>query len=117
MKQKIALLIIAILSVALFSSCQKQEVKTTPESVALITKPDVKGETAEAGTRAVTIAATANWSAVSDADWLTVNPASGPKGMQEVVLSFTENTTGAKRTGSVTFTSGKYSETFVLTQN
>ena len=98
-------------------SCQKQEVSQTPESVALITRPDAKGEAAQQGTRAVTIAATADWSAISNSDWITVNPSSGPKGMQEVVLSFEENTTGAKRTGSVTFTSGSYSETYTLTQN
>lgn len=117
MRTRIALLIIAFLSVASFYSCQKQEVEKSPESVALITKPDAKGEAAAAGVRPVTIAATTNWSAVSDVDWITVDPASGPKGMQEVILTFTENTTGAKRVGNVTFTAGSYSETFQLTQN
>ena len=98
-------------------SCQKQETTTSPESVALITKPDSKGEPAQAGTRAVTIAATSNWSAVSNADWITVSPDSGSKGIQEVILTFTENTTGAVRTGAVTFTAGTYSETFNLKQN
>lgn len=116
MKHKIVLLVIAILSVALFSSCQKQEVETSPESVAVITQPQPAGETAAEGTRPVTIAATCDWSAVSDSDWLTVSPASGGKGMQEVILSFSANTTGAARTGKVTFTAGPHTETFKLVQ-
>ena len=116
MKLRLFLALMAVLAIT-FVSCQKQETSTSPESVALITKPDAKGETAEAGARPVTIAATSNWSAVSDVDWITVSPASGPKGLQEVILTYTENTTGAKRVGSVTFTSGTYSETFKLTQN
>lgn len=116
MKPKHLLLLIAFAIIAAIS-CQKQEVSQTPESVAIITQPDAKGEAVQAGTRAVTIAATSDWTAVSNDEWITVNPTSGPKGMQEVILSFQENTTGAKRTGSVTFTAGTYSETFVLTQN
>ena len=116
MKQKIVLLIVALISVALFSSCQKQEVETSPECVAVITKPQATGETAAAGTRPVTIAATCNWSAQSDSNWLTVSPAEGEKGMQEVLLTFSANTTGAPRTGKVTFTAGSHSETFTLVQ-
>ena len=116
MKLRLFLSLVALLAIT-GVSCQKQETPQTPESVALVTKPDSKGEAAAAGTRAVTIAATSDWTAVSNNEWITVNPASGPKGMQEVILSFQENTTGAKRTGSVTFTAGTYSETFVLTQN
>jgi hypothetical protein len=99
------------------SACQKQEAPETPESVAVITQPQPKGESAEAGKRAVTIAATAAWTATSNSAWLTVSPASGEKGMQEVILSFQENTSTEARTGVVTFTSGTYSETFTLVQN
>ena len=116
MKTKIMLLVVALLTISVVS-CQKQETSQSPESVAVITKPQAAGEGAEEGARPVTIAATSNWSAVSDCDWLTVSPASGEKGMQEVILSFSANTTGAPRTGKVTFTSGKYSETFTLVQN
>ena len=116
MKTKI-LLLIAALTISGFSACQKMRTSETPESVALITQPDSKGEPAEAGTRAVTIAATAAWTAVSDSEWLTISPSSGEKGMCEVILTFQENTSGAARTGIVTFTSGTYSESFRLTQN
>ena len=117
MKTKVLLLIVALLTIGVVS-CQKQETAQSPESVAVITQPQQKGEPATAGERPVTIAATSDWTAVSDSEgWLTVTPASGVKGMQEVVLSFTENTTGAVRSGKVTFTSGPYSETFTLVQN
>lgn len=116
MKLKHLLLLMAFFAITVVS-CQKQETPQTPESVAIITQPDAKGEPTTAGTRSVTIAATSDWSAVSNDAWITVSPASGPKGMQEVILSFEENTTGQKRTGSVTFTSGAHSETFLLTQN
>lgn len=116
MKSKILLLIVAILTIGIVS-CQKQETEQSPESVAVITKPDAKGEPATAGTRAVTIAATTKWAASSDVEWITVTPASGEKGMQEVILSFTANTTGEARVGKVTFTAGTYSESFTLTQN
>lgn len=115
MKTKILLLIVTLCTICI-ASCQKQEVKTSPESVAVITKPQAAGETAAAGTRPVTIAATCSWSAVSDSDWLTVSPGAGEKGMQEVILTFTANTSSSNRTGKVTFTAGSYSETFTLVQ-
>lgn len=116
MKAKILMLVTAFLVLG-FSACQKQETPTTPESVAVITQPQPAGESAEAGKRAVTIAATAAWTATSNSAWLTVSPASGEKGMQEVILSFQENTSTEARTAVVTFTSGTYSETFTLVQN
>ena len=116
MKAKILLLVVTVLTISMVS-CQKQETNQTPESVAVITKPDSKGEPAAAGVRPVTIAATAAWTASPDVDWITLTPASGEKGMQEVLLNFTENKTGEVRVGKVTFTSGKYSESFTLTQN
>lgn len=117
MKPKILWLIAAFIAISV-SACQKQETSQTPESVVVMTKPDAsKNESGQAGIRAVTIAATSDWSAVSDDTWITVSPASGGVGIQEVVLSFSENNTGAVRKGSVTFTAGSYSESYVLTQN
>jgi hypothetical protein len=116
MKLKHLLLLVAFAAIAVIS-CQKQETPQTPESVTLITQPDPKGETVEAGTRAVTIAATCDWRAVSNDAWISVSPDSGDRGIHEVILSFSENTTGAVRQGSVTFSAGSYSETFKLTQN
>lgn len=115
MKLRILLPILASAAIA-FSACQKQESTQTPESVAVITQPQAEGEAAAAGTRAVTIAATCDWTAVSNDAWMTVSPESGTTGVQEVVISFQENTTGEVRTGSVTFKAGDYNESFILTQ-
>lgn len=117
MRQKIVLVIAAMLAFCCAFSCQKVETPKSPESVAVITKPQAAGEPNTAGTRPVTIAATSHWTATSDSNWLTVSPAEGDKGMQEVILTFSANTTGQERTGKVTFTAGTYSETFVLVQN
>ena len=107
---------IAVFSLCL-GSCQKWEKPSTPESVSILTEPQVNGEYAKGGVRAVTIAATSKWTAVSDAGWLWVTPSSGDKGIQEVTINFMKNSTGQTRKGTVTFTSGDHSETFTLTQS
>ena len=38
------------------------------------------------------------------------------KGVKEVILTFTANTTGSQRSGDVVFSAGSYSETYTLTQ-
>lgn len=115
MKHKLVLMVAALFAICV-SSCQKAETQKSPESVAVITQPQPKGEPGTADVRPVTIAATSDWTATSDCTWLTVTPASGGKGMQEVILSFGDNP-GEERTGVVTFTAGTYSETFTLVQN
>lgn len=82
-----------------------------------MTEAGTDGESGKGGIRAVTIAATSDWTAVSDKGWLYATPSSGTKGIKEVVIHFNPNTTGTKRTGTITFTCGKHSETFTLTQN
>lgn len=100
-------------------SCQKEIKHETPASVALYTHPG-KPETVFAGTRAVTVSATVDgWTATSMVDWIHVELAPGmsyTKGVREVILSFTENTTGAVRSGDVVFSVGSQSETYTLTQ-
>ena len=51
---------VALLAVTIAPSCQKEKVTTAPDSVALYTHP---GEpvSGEAGTKAVTISATCDW--------------------------------------------------------
>lgn len=116
MKHNLTLLIIALITICL-GSCQKWEKPSTPESVSILTEPQTNGESNKGGVRAVTIAATSQWTAVSDAGWLWVTPSSGGKGVQEVTINFTKNSTGQTRKGTVTFTSGDHSETFTLTQS
>ena len=112
---KIILLITAVFALTA-ASCQKWETPSTPDSVSILTQAVAGGESQLGGTKAVTIAATSDWTAVSDKGWLYVTPSSGSKGIQEVVIHFNENTTSQSRTGKITFTCGGYSETFTLTQ-
>lgn len=114
--RNILLIIVAAISLAM-GSCQKWEKPSTPESISILTEPLEVGEPSSEGIRAVTIAASADWTAVSNDSWLYVTPSSGHKGIQEVVIHFNANKTGKSRKGSVIFTCGKHSETFRLTQN
>lgn len=70
----------------------------------------------DAGNQSVTISATTDWTATSDADWLTVNINKGTTGFTAFSVNWTENTTGEVRVGTLTFTAGKYSEKLTVTQ-
>ena len=114
------LMLLAIASMAIGAiSCQKEVQHETPASIALYTHPD-KPVAASAGTRGVTVSATVDgWTVSSQADWITVSLAPGmeyTKGVREVILSYTENTTGSQRSGDVVFSVGSYNETYTLTQ-
>ena len=116
MSNKLSFIAAALLALGAVS-CQKMYTAKTPDSVSLYTQSDSKAKSAEAGVQGVTICATAAWTATSNVDWISVTPSSGGKGMQEVVLTYTANTTGAQRQGGVTFSSSTNSETYVLTQD
>ena len=118
MKKILLLLAVAGLAIGV-GSCQKERQHETPASVALYTHPG-KAVPAASGTIGVTVSATVDgWKAESKADWITVALAPGmevTKGVREVILTYTENTTGAKRSGDVVFSVGAQSETYTLTQ-
>lgn len=57
----------------------------------------------------------AQWSAASDAAWLTVSPATGPGGARMTVMT-TANSVSSPRTGTVTVTAGGASAALVVTQ-
>ncbi len=78
---------------------------------------------------AVTIEATADdiiasltantaWTAVSDVDWITIDPAEGgaTTDAAEVIIAVSENTESADRTGKVTFACGDQTVEFRITQ-
>lgn len=114
--KNILLIFTAALAICM-SACQKWEKPSTPESVSVLTAPQKDGESSLGGTRPVTIAATSAWTAVSDKGWLYATPSSGAKGINEVTVHFNKNTTGERRTGTITFTCGDHTETFTITQN
>lgn len=107
--------LLTVLSMA--PSCQRLRQPVKVESVALYTKPGDPVSSA-AGTKGVTISATGDWTVSSKADWISVSPSSGSRGINEVILNYTENTGKELRTGSIVFTAkGGYSETYILKQN
>lgn len=55
----------------------------------------------EAGEGSLSITANCDWTISKDADWVTVNPASGSQS-QEVTVTVTSNNTGADRTATIT---------------
>jgi len=115
--KKVLMLLATVILAASLPSCQKVVTHETPDSVALYTHPGSIPEAYTAGTRAVTITATCAWTAASEADWITVSPTSGERGIHEVILTYTENTSGNSRSGGVKFSvASGYSETYVLTQ-
>lgn len=117
MKKVLMTIAAVLITVAVAPSCQKEYKPSTPDSVALYTHPG-NPVSFKAGTKAVTITATTDWTASSSVNWITVSPSSGSRGINEVVLSYTENTGSAQRSGSVVFTSkGGYSESYELKQN
>lgn len=137
MRKVLFILTVATALCASAVSCQPVQKYDTPDSVALYTKSGNPVEKTS-GTKGVTITATADWFVTTDASWIDISPAesetgiipgangalTGGKGIHEVILKYTENTTGVERKASIVFTTvnknqvfGKqYSETYVLTQ-
>lgn len=96
-------------------SCQKVYEPATPQSVSVSTKAG-EAKSFEAGSQGVTIFATSDWTAATEADWVELSPASGSKGISEVLLTYSENESGSERQAVIVFTSGGNSETFTLVQ-
>ena len=66
-----------------------------------------KNSIADAGegkTEAINVTANAAWTAASNAEWVTIAPASGAAGVTEVAVTVAENSTEAAREAKVTFT-------------
>lgn len=120
MKKLLVLLASAAAMLVATTGCQNNvflhmEDMDTPQSVYVWTTPAPEVD-ASAGTQAVTIYATSDWTAVSEESWITLDRNGGSKGPNEVLLSYDANNTGSQRQGVVKFTAGNYSETFTLTQ-
>ncbi len=116
MVKKLSLIAAIFVAVGMVS-CQKVQTPQTPESVALYTHSDPKAKASASGSIGVTICATSEWTATPTVDWITVTPESGGRGINEVVLTYEQNTSGAQRQGGVVFASKGNSETYVLTQD
>lgn len=65
----------------------------------------------------VSFTSTREWTAKTDADWVSISPVSGSAGTSEItVTARSENATGDVRTATLTLTSGKLSKDITLQQ-
>src|SRR5574344_76308 len=106
--------------VTLVASCGGgSEVEATPEfniynqSGATISAMSIEGEQ---GTSAVRVFSNSDWTASSDAVWLTVAPASGKSGAAQLTISYEQNVSGSSRVGELTFKAGSLTKTLTITQ-
>lgn len=72
---------------------------------------------AEGDSKTVTVQATVNWTASSDADWLTASPASGGFGETQVAIGVAENPYPQDRVGNLTFSGEGIVKTVTVTQH
>lgn len=71
--------------------------------------------TSAAGVFEVKVTASDNWTATADAEWVTVTKSGAPNTM--AAISVIENTTTTTRTAVITFTCGKATAKFAVSQN
>jgi hypothetical protein len=81
----------------------------------LTVSPTSQTPSSSAGSFSITVTSNVDWSASSDAEWLTVSPTSGSNN-GTVTGTYTANTTGVARTGSITFIAGTLTQTVTVTQ-
>lgn len=110
------ILILALVISASAVSCQKvRDEGPLKDSSWFATENQT--ESAQAGTRRITVYTTCGWTATSsNPEWVTVSPTSGNAGVHELTLTYSENTTGAKRTAEISCVAGSYTDVYVITQ-
>lgn len=92
--KKSLLLIFGVAAMLLAVSCQKERTSAPVQSVSVRTNVSKIVYSASGDTDALTLDATAGWTAVSRAEWLTVTPGSGPRGVCEVTVTIAANDGG-----------------------
>ncbi len=109
------LFFIGLAATALFVGCKEDETQQTP-SITLSETSVEFGE--EADEMTITVTATRDWVATlpSDADWLTVTPASGSADETYTVTIAVDANIGENRNATVEFNASLASETLTVTQ-
>ncbi|MBR6054166.1 MAG: calcineurin-like phosphoesterase C-terminal domain-containing protein [Bacteroidales bacterium] len=110
-----------LISAALLAlvSCKKENEEATPEPVRGEITVNTVGTVVlsdEGDSKPVSFSATLDWTASSDAAWLTVNPLRGPAGDASITVSAVENPDYDPRTANLTITCGEASKTVQVTQ-
>ena len=80
------------------------EYTISQEAVSVTLSKNSIADAGEGKTEAINVTANAAWTAVSNAEWVTIAPASGAAGVTEVAVTVAENSTEAAREAKVTFT-------------
>ena len=89
--KKSLLLILGVAAMFLVVSCKKTRSTNTVKSVPVRTDVSTIDYPASGDTDALTLDATADWTAVSQSEWLTVSPGSGSRGVCEVIVTIAAN--------------------------
>ena len=80
------------------------EYTISQEAVSVTLSKSSIADAGEGKTEAINVTANAAWTAASNAEWVTIAPASGAAGVTEVAVTVAENSTEAAREAKVTFT-------------
>ena len=112
---KIKHLLIGMLAVAAAVACKQDEPVEEPS---LEVNKTAVALAATAGEATFNVTANNAWSAEADADWVSLDPASGAGAEKAVAVSVTaeDNTAAEARTATVTVKSGKLTKTVKVTQ-
>ena len=82
----------------------KAEYTISQEAISVTLSKSSISDAGEGKTETVNVTANAAWSAASNAEWVTIAPASGAAGVTEVAVTVAENPSEAAREAKVTFT-------------
>ena len=112
---KIKHLLIGALAFAAAVACKPDEPLATPE---LKVDKDAVSLTATAGEATFNVTSNQDWTATADADWVSVEPASGSASKDAVAVKVTaeDNEATEARTATVTVKAGELTKTVALTQ-
>ena len=117
--KRAAYLFAALLTLPMLTFCAKEEAQEpTPETVGKI---ELSGESSvvlsdEGDSYQVPFTATLDWTASSDAEFLTVEPVSGQAGENAITLRVEKNPSYEERTATVTLTCGEDVKTISVAQ-
>lgn len=92
------------------------EPEPTPSNVTITVSPEMLDLSASAGTENITVNANAEWGISSGQGWCKVSPSGGVAGNTVVKVSVEKNSSGQPRIATLTFTSGKFSQPYIVTQ-
>ncbi len=93
-----------------------QEGKPAPPAATLSLSAESSTRPYSAGSAIITVNSNRDWTAESNADWLTVDPSSGEAGQTQVTMTALENTTDQPRSAAITFKAEDLVKTYTLTQ-